>query len=95
MSLLIIANVHVAVGLSVLNQKIVSSHNMGWPVPDIPERKMLPEPVYRRWIILLISMLTVGTLFILSVWILRHTGIFLFMAFCQCCFFGYVCLVLR
>lgn len=19
---------------------------MGWPVPDIPERKMLPEPVY-------------------------------------------------
>lgn len=41
---------------------------MGWPVPDIPERKMLPEPVYRRWIILLISMLTVGTLFILSVW---------------------------
>lgn len=93
MSLLIIANVHVAVGLSVLNQKIVSSHNMGWPVPDIPERKMLPEPVYRRWIILLISMLTVGTLFILSVWnSATYWDIFIYgvlpMLFLWLCLFG-------
>ncbi|EHS3274900.1 hypothetical protein R0378_000541 [Escherichia coli] len=66
---------------------------MGWPVPDIPERKMLPEPVYRRWIILLISMLTVGTLFILSVWnSATYWDIFIYgvlpMLFLWLCLFG-------
>ena len=66
---------------------------MGWPVPDIPERKMLPEPVYRRWMTLLISMLTAGILFILSVWhSATYWDIFIYgalpMLFLWLCLFG-------
>lgn len=54
---------------------------------------MLPEPVYRRWMTLLISMLTAGILFILSVWhSATYWDIFIYgalpMLFLWLCLFG-------
>ncbi|MBK5782589.1 hypothetical protein JKA56_28695, partial [Klebsiella pneumoniae] len=35
---------------------------MGWMIPVVPEISPLPKPNYRRWIILLIPILTIGGL---------------------------------
>lgn len=35
---------------------------MGWPIPEIPEKSTLPAPRFGRWFIILIAMMTIGSL---------------------------------
>lgn len=41
---------------------------MAWPIPDIPERKSLPQPRYWLWIIMLIVILIFGAVSSLWIW---------------------------